>query len=87
VDVSFDWKPVECAEERGNMRELGKVSLCFIEMDSINWREDRERGEQRRRVNWKIQYQTSAFSALRALLYRKVYLWSQVASKSIHKEG
>jgi hypothetical protein len=25
VDVSFDWKPVECAEEQGNIRELGKV--------------------------------------------------------------
>jgi hypothetical protein len=25
VDASFDWKPVECAEELGNMGELGKV--------------------------------------------------------------
>jgi hypothetical protein len=25
VDVSFNWKPVECAEARGDMRELGKV--------------------------------------------------------------
>lgn len=24
-DASFDWKPVECAEERSDMRELGKV--------------------------------------------------------------
>ena len=25
VDVNFDWKPVECAEEQGYMGELGKV--------------------------------------------------------------
>jgi hypothetical protein len=25
VVVSFEWKPVECAEERGDMGELGKV--------------------------------------------------------------
>ncbi|KAM9397416.1 uncharacterized protein ACWYII_032674 isoform 2-T4 [Salvelinus alpinus] len=25
VDVSFDWKPVECTEEQGDMGELGKV--------------------------------------------------------------
>ena len=25
VDASFDWKPVECVEEWGVMRELGKV--------------------------------------------------------------
>ena len=25
VDVSFDWKPVECAVEQGDMGELGKV--------------------------------------------------------------
>ena len=25
VDASFDWKPVQCAEERGDMRGLGKV--------------------------------------------------------------
>jgi hypothetical protein len=25
VDASFNWKPVECAEERGDMRGLGKV--------------------------------------------------------------
>ena len=25
VDASFDWKPVECAEEQGDMGELGKV--------------------------------------------------------------
>ncbi|KAK6310583.1 hypothetical protein J4Q44_G00186380, partial [Coregonus suidteri] len=25
VDASFNWKPVECAEEGGDVRELGKV--------------------------------------------------------------
>jgi hypothetical protein len=25
VDMSFDWKPVECEEEQGDMGELGKV--------------------------------------------------------------
>ena len=25
MDASFDWKPVKCAEERGDMGELGKV--------------------------------------------------------------
>jgi hypothetical protein len=25
VDASFDWKPAECVEERGDMGELGKV--------------------------------------------------------------
>jgi hypothetical protein len=25
MDASFDWKPVECVEERGDMGELGKV--------------------------------------------------------------
>ena len=25
VDASFDWKPVECTEEWGDVRELGKV--------------------------------------------------------------
>ena len=25
MDASFDWKPVECAEERGEMGNLGKV--------------------------------------------------------------
>ena len=33
VEASFDWKPVECAEERDEMRELGKVENqadCWI---------------------------------------------------------
>ena len=25
MDANFNWKPVGCAEERGDMRELGKV--------------------------------------------------------------
>ena len=25
MDASFDWKPVECVEERGDKGELGKV--------------------------------------------------------------
>ena len=31
VDVSFDWKPAKCVEERGDMGELGKVE------DQIWW--------------------------------------------------
>ena len=33
MDASFDWKPVECAEERGDMGEFGKVedqAVCSI---------------------------------------------------------
>ena len=33
VDASFDWKPVECAEEQGDMGEFRKVehqAVCSI---------------------------------------------------------
>jgi hypothetical protein len=37
VDASFNWKPVECAEELGDMEELGMVEnlVCCSVLDKF----------------------------------------------------
>jgi hypothetical protein len=52
VDASFDWKQVEGAEERGDIRELGKVENqvgCSV-LDKLLWFDGTSREPRRERV-------------------------------------
>ena len=50
--MSFDWKPVECAEEWGDMGELGKVEhqACCVILDKLREFDDKSGEPSQQRV-------------------------------------